>query len=207
MIDYNVGYMKKTILLLLILGLSISLSAQNNDSVGVLTIRAFYEKYAFLTDEQSKAFQKSKSKDAFLAYEKQVGELARTYCTESFFHKWQTSEMADLLTDENPIDGLAAKTLTVKCAGDHYVVSYSAHTDYYDFLSPIANVTFDVYLDNAEKLQRWWETTLATQMNTLFLRKLDQINWLRYLLLTCQKERKRHGLFLAMNCQKMVCRK
>lgn len=123
-------------------------------SVGVLTIRAFYEKYAFLTDEQSKAFQKSKSKDAFLAYEKQVGELARTYCTESFFHKWQTSEMADLLTDENPIDGLAAKTLTVKCAGDHYVVSYSAHTDYFDFFSPIAKVTFEVYLDNAGKIAK-----------------------------------------------------
>lgn len=123
-----------------------------SDAVGLQTIRAFYEKYAFLTDEQSKAFRKSKSKDAFLAYEKQVGDLARTYCTESFMHKWQASEMADLLTDENPIDGLAAKTLTVKCVDDHYVVSYSAHTDCHKTDSPIVNVTFEVYLDNAGKI-------------------------------------------------------
>ena len=126
------------------------------DSAKLQTVYTFYKKYALLTDEKCKAFQKSNPKNTSLDYDKQIAELIEQYCTESFAQKCQDNELVDLLTDENPIDGLSAKTLSVKPSDmyDHYVVSYSAHTDYYDMNSPIINASFNVYIDDDARINR-----------------------------------------------------
>lgn len=149
--------MKKILLFCLVLVCTSGFALEKCSPVGKQTVFNFYKAYALLMEEQCREFERTHSEHTQLSYDKKIDELVATYCTETLARKQQSSDLADLLTDENSIDGLAAQTLSVKFADsdNSYVVSYQSHSDYYDKKSKVTNVSFNVYTaDNGHKISR-----------------------------------------------------
>lgn len=134
-----------------------SFAIKKCNSDGKQTVFDFYKAYALLMEEQCSEFERSHSESVLLLYDKKIDEHVASYCTETLVRKQQSSDLADLLTDENCIDGLAAHTLSVKFAstGGYYLVSYQTHSDYYDKNSKVIDVSFKVYMeDDGQKISR-----------------------------------------------------
>lgn len=150
--------MRKIVLLFCLMFVCTSIFAiEKCNSDGKQTVFDFYKAYALLMEEQCAEFERTHSEKVLLLYDKKIDGLVASYCTEALACKQHSSDLADLLTDENCIDGLAAHTLSVKFAstGDYYLVSYQTHSGYYDKDSKVIDVSFKVYTeDNGRKISR-----------------------------------------------------
>lgn len=133
-----------------------NICAANCVDEGYNTILTFYTKYINLRLTNRMVLNKTFTESSVNDCENKKYKLLQDYCMPQLVERQKMEDKygmgLDLITDENDVDSISQKTLSVTPHNGYYTVSFQVHKIAFRNSSPIVQRQFNVWVENEGKL-------------------------------------------------------